>query len=571
MEKLIIYQAFTRLFGNKNNTNKPSGTIDENGSGKFNDFTENAFKAIKELGSTHVWYTGILNHATTTDYTSMNLPASPSEIVKGKAGSPYAIRDYYDVCPNLAEDVAHRMDEFEDLIKRTHDADLKVIIDFVPNHVSRDYKSLKKPNGIFSLGEHDNQAEAFSPKNNYYYLPGQLLHLPVDSDPIQHGQYYEFPAKVTGNDCFRANPSKDDWYETIKLNYGIDYLNGHATHFDPVPDTWYKMLEILQFWTQKGINGFRCDMAEMVPVEFWAWVIPQIRVLNKDIIFIAEVYNPGLYRDYIWIGKFDYLYDKVGLYDVLKGVSQGHLSATNISRCWQQVDDIKEHMLNFLENHDEQRIASEFFLGDPFKALPSLVMTTCLNPGPYMHYFAQDIGEAAKDKEGFSGYDGRTSIFDYWGVDSHQKWMNGGAFDGALLNVEQKRLRKLYTNILNFAKNEPCITSGQFYGLHWANKDNPMYNSDKVYAYLRYTDEEVLVFLYNFSDSEQIVKLYIPDDAMAMSGLKKLSHFKGEEINFKYGITEIEFAHKRFLRINHEIEAKDVLVYRIKKDHDPSE
>lgn len=565
MGKIIIYQAFTRLFGNKNNTNKPHGDIEENGCGKFNDFTSKAFAGIKELGTTHIWYTGVVNHATQTDYSKFGLPASPAEIVKGKAGSPYAIRDYYDVCPDLAESVPNRMTEFENLIKRTHDAGLKVIVDFVPNHVSRLYKSLTKPEGILGLGERDNQAEAFTPKNNFYYIPGQPLRLPHTSAPVQRGVYYEFPAKVSGNDSFTSNPDKNDWWETIKLNYGIDVQNGGTKHFDPTPDTWYKMLEIMEYWTNKGVDGFRCDMAEMVPVEFWEWVIPQIKALKPKLIFIAEVYNPDLYRSYIHQGKFDYLYDKVGLYDTLKAVSQGNDSATSITKCWQSVDDIKQHMLNFLENHDEQRIASEYFLNNPFAALPALVMSCCLHQGPYMHYFAQDLGEPAKDSEGFSGYDGRTSIFDYWGVQSHQNWMNDGEFDGGNLNDEQKRLHKLYVEVLNFSRIEKCITEGSFYGLQWANKDNPGYDSDKIYAFLRYTRTEAMLFLFNFSDEVKVVDLNIPDDALEMSGIRKLCHYKGEEISFNLGRTKIEFANKRFQRLKHEVEAHDVLIYKIRK------
>ncbi|MFC0875943.1 alpha-amylase family protein [Saccharicrinis sp. FJH2] len=565
MEKFIIYQAFTRLFGNKNNTNKPSGTIRENGCGKFNDFTSEAFNGIKELGTTHIWYTGILEHASKTGYPEFGIQASPAEIVKGQAGSPYAIRDYYDVCPDFAENIPERMKEFENLAQRTHEAGLKVIIDFVPNHVSRGYKSDSKPESVFCFGEHDNQSDAFNPNNNFYYIPGQLLRLPNIPDAYQPDVYSEFPAKVTGNDCFSANPGDHDWYETVKLNYGVDYLNGHAKHFSPIPNTWYKMLEVLTFWASKEIDGFRCDMAEMVPVEFWEWVIPEIKSRFPSVIFIAEVYNPQLYREYINKGKFDFLYDKVGLYDTLKGVLQGKQSATDITKCWQDIDDIKQHMLNFLENHDEQRIASDFFIKDPFTIIPALVISTCLNPGPYMHYFAQELGETAADAEGFSGFDGRTTIFDYWGVKSQQNWMNNGKFDGGQLTDEQKRLRQLYVDILNFARTEKCVSEGMFYGLQWANKDNPEYDSYSIYSFLRYTTEEVLIFICNFSDEIKVVNLEIPEDAKEMSGLKGLCHCKGEEISFNFGSTDIEFAQKRFLRINHEVEAKDVLIYRIRK------
>lgn len=74
--------------------------------------------------------------------------------------------------------------------------------------------------------------------------------------------YKEYPAKATGNNRFDAYPNINDWYETVKLNYGIDYQNGNTPHFNPIPDTWTKMLDILLFWAGKNIDGFRCDMAE---------------------------------------------------------------------------------------------------------------------------------------------------------------------------------------------------------------------------------------------------------------------------------------------------------------------
>ena len=412
-KKMVIYQVFTRLFGNRTWNNVNGGTLAQNGCGKMNDFTDRALKEIRQLGATHIWYTGIIAHATQTDYTAYGIPKNHPAVVKGKAGSPYAIRDYYDVDPDLATDVAHRMKEFEDLVKRSHRNKLEVIIDFVPNHVAREYHSIAAPEGVEDLGASDDKSVAFRPENNFYYIPGTQLAGGVDLWDAEQGAYVENPARATGNNRFDAYPNVNDWYETVKLNYGVDYVGNTGCHFSPIPDTWKKMRDILLFWASKGIDGFRCDMAEMVPCEFWGWAIPQVKEKFPELIFIAEVYNPAEYRNYIFNGKFDYLYDKVGLYDTLRGVVCGYTSATAITGCWQAVNDIQGHMLNFLENHDEQRIASDFFAGDARKALPALVVSACMNTNPMMVYFGQELGERGMDCEGFSGQDGRTTIFDY--------------------------------------------------------------------------------------------------------------------------------------------------------------
>lgn len=515
--KIHIYQLFTRLFGNKNSTNKYNGSIEENGCGKFNDITIKALEEIKSLGITHIWFTGIIEHASLTSYEDYNIKADHPDCVKGKAGSPYAIRDYYNVCPDLAVQVNNRMNEFEELLKRTRQVDLKAIIDFVPNHVSRSYKSTAKPEGVQNLGQNDDVSYSFLPRNNFYYLPGEKLKLPTSSSA---NPYVEMPAKVTGNDCFTATPSVNDWYETVKLNYGVDYLNGHTKHFNPIPDTWLKMTDILLFWAEKGIDGFRCDMAEMVPVEFWDYAIKRVKNEYPDILFVAEVYDPNQYRDYIYRGGFDLLYDKTGLYDTLRGIIEGHKWANDITNCWQQVDDIKQHMLCFLENHDEQRIASEFFASNAWRAIPALVVSCCREKSSYMQYFAQELGENAPDAEGFSGQDGRTSIFDYWGLKEHQKWMNNGAFDGKLLSEEQKNLRSTYKTILNLALKNETVNKGAFYDLQWFNRDNDNYNSRYVYSFFRYSEKEVLLFIVNFDNYEQHVKLNIPADALQLTGLQ---------------------------------------------------
>ena len=314
-DKMIIYQVFTRLFGNNRIPTRVNGSIHDNGCGKMADFTTKALNEIKKLGATHIWYTGIIEHATQTSYADSGITPDHPAVVKGKAGSPYAIKDYYDVDPDLATKVPNRKQEFQNLVNRTHKAGLKVIIDFVPNHVARQYHSDAKPQGVTDLGENDDTHLAFSPQNNFYYVPGTPLQGHIDLHQNAPTAYEEMPAKATGNDRFDAWPAQNDWYETVKLNYGVDYLGGRSCHFDPVPDTWVKMRDILLYWAATGIDGFRCDMAEMVPVAFWHWAIPQVKEAHPALIFIAEVYNPGEYRNYIHEGHFDYLYDKVGLYD----------------------------------------------------------------------------------------------------------------------------------------------------------------------------------------------------------------------------------------------------------------
>lgn len=517
-EKIIIYQVFTRLFGNGNPRCKTNGSLDENGCGKMADFTAKALGEIKRLGATHIWYTGIIEHATQTNYSRYGIRPDHPAVVKGKAGSPYAIKDYYDVDPDLATSIPDRMKEFENLVKRSHKAELKVIIDFVPNHVARQYGSDTKPAGVADLGEQDDVNLAFSPNNNFYYIPGTKLEGNIDLHRGAAEPYIEFPAKATGNDRFDAWPGINDWYETVKLNYGVDYMNGRSTHFDPIPDTWNKMLDILLFWASKGIDGFRCDMAEMVPVEFWGWVIPQVKAQYPNLIFIAEVYNPAEYRNYIFNGHFDYLYDKVGLYDTVRAVMCNQAAANTISYCWQSLEGIQSHMLNFLENHDEQRIASYFFAGDHRPGIPGMIVSAMMNTNPVMIYSGQELGEPGMDEEGFSGRDGRTTIFDYWSVESLRKWINDWKFDGAGLTHEQRELREKYARILNVAKSEQAITQGAFFDLMYANSRNPYFNSNSQYAFMRKYRNEVVLIVVNFDKSEQTVRVKIPSDAFLTLG-----------------------------------------------------
>ena len=518
-EKITIYQVLPRLYGNTTANNIPGGDIHENGCGKLGDFTPEVLKRIKDFGFTHIWYTGVLEHATQTDYTTYGIAKDHPAVVKGKAGSPYAIKDYYDICPDLASAPDKRMKEFEALVRRTHKAGLKMLIDFVPNHVARSYHSDAKPARVKDLGEDDDMAKGFSPQNNFYYLPGQMFSTEnFEENRAANVPYREYPAKVTGNNCFSPRPGRNDWYETVKLNYGVDFYAGGTAHFDPVPDTWDKMTAILLFWAKKGVDGFRCDMAEMVPAEFWAYAIAKVKEKYPNIIFVAEVYNPAEYRRYLQSG-FDYLYDKVGLYDTLRAVVRGEASASCITGQWQCVDDIRTHMLYFLENHDEQRIASDFFAGSGEKARPALAVSAFMGTNPLMIYAGQELGERGMDAEGFSGRDGRTTIFDYWHVDTLDRLCHG---DLLHCTPEQQALYAYYNNIVKLCNSEAALREGTFYDLQYANyvADNG-YNADRQYAFLRASGKEKMLIVANFADQDVHVGVRIPENAFAFMGLRE--------------------------------------------------
>ncbi|QHS57970.1 alpha-amylase [Mucilaginibacter sp. 14171R-50] len=520
-QKVVIYQLLSRLFGNKKTANIPYGTISQNGCGKFNDITGRALDGLKELHVNYVWYTGVLAHASLTDYSAYGIKVNDADVVKGRAGSPYAIRDYYDVDPDLAVNVKNRMKEFEALIKRTHAKNLKVLIDFVPNHVAREYHSYAKPDSVTDFGAGDDLTKSFSTKNDYYYLPGQHFLVPETKHKqsaisvLQDGKFNEDPAKVTGNNVFNAQPKIDDWYETIKLNYGVDYQNGEKKYFDPIPQVWLKMRDILNYWANKGVDGFRCDVAEMVPVEFWSWVIPQVKKTHPSLIFIGEAYNPAAYEQYLTVGKFDYLYDKVGLYDGLKRLIKNEPSADvkDIRQSLQdQTDHLGDHMLRFLENHDEERIASAGFAGRAELALPAMVVSATLSGGPVMLYFGQEVGEPGKGVEGFGGEDNRTTIFDYWGVPNHQQWMNNGAFDGKHLSAAGRTLRAYYKRLLNIATQSNAIVSGKVCEVPInSGADN------RMFAFIRYTAKQRLLIVANFDRAHTLdTAIEIPADILKL-------------------------------------------------------
>ena len=509
MEKVIVYQIFTRLFGNRNLSRKENGTIAENGCGKMADFTPQVLKDIQKMGISHVWYTGIIRHATQTDYTKYGIPRQHPAIVKGRAGSPYAITDYYDVDPDLAVDVKQRMKEFEQLVQRTHEAGLKVIIDFVPNHVARQYHSVCKPKKVKDLGETDDCMMGFDPQNNFYYCPGQRFDPYFDLYQGEREPYLEMPAKATGNDHFDNAPGKNDWYETVKLNYGVDYYAGRIGHFDPIPDTWLKMTDILLFWAKKGIDGFRCDMAEMVPAEFWKYATAVVKKKYKHIVFVGEVYNPYEYRHYLASG-FDWLYDKVGMYDTMRNVICGQAPTSAISHAWQQTDDIRDHMLYFLENHDEQRIASDFFAADARKGVPAMMASLLMQQNPFMLYAGEEYGERGMDREGFSGNDGRTTIFDYWSVDTLCRAASGQ------LTEQEKALHDIHVKTMHIARQEKTVAEGVFFDLMYVNS-----HLQRQYAFLRRAEGELLLVVANFDGSDVTINVNVPSHAFDFLTMKE--------------------------------------------------
>ena len=545
IKKDVVYQVFTRLFGNKNTTNKPWGTIEENGVGKFNDFTDKALNEIKDLGVTYVWYTGVPHHALVRDYTSIGISNDDPEVVKGRAGSPYAVKDYYNVNPDLAVNPANRLQEFEDLIARTHKAGLKVIIDIVPNHIARKYEGKSNPKGVRDFGADDDVSVEYKRDNNFYYIPNTRFEIPDTAKPLNgesnlliDGKFDENPAKWTGNGSRMAKPDRNDWYETVKVNYGIrpdgskdfpELPNGFDTksyqeHFDfwkdkDVPSSWTKFRDIALYWTAKGVDGFRYDMAEMVPVEFWSYMNSAIKMKNSDAFLLAEVYNPNEYRNYIRLGKMDYLYDKVETYDKLKEVIQGKSLPDGLSDIQNRMADIEHHMLHFLDNHDEQRLASDKFAGTAENGKPLMVVSTTISTAPTMVYFGQEVGEAGNEDGGF-GTHSRTSIFDYVGVPNHQRWMNEGKFDGGQLSEDEKDLRDFYKRLLNFSISSTALM-GKFQEIQNINRQSTDGFDSGIYAYTRWSDSQKLIVVTNFSWlSTSNFELKIPSDIIQKWNLK---------------------------------------------------
>ena len=523
MGKVIIYQMLPRLWGNIGGKNIKNGTLKDNGCGKFSSIDTISLEYLRSLGVSHVWYTGIIRHATAED--SDGCTPSSADWVKGRAGSPYSITDYYDVNPYLADEPENRMEEFHKLVERTHAAGLKVIIDFVPNHVARDYGRFAAahpaPTGMAALGESDDKSVHWKDSNDFFYYPGIPLAL-----PIQNQTYMEMPAMASGN-SYTSSPGVNDWYDTIKLNY----CDSHT-------ETWEKMYDIVNFWAGQGVDGFRCDMVELVPQAFFKWLISRIKKDRPNLLFVAEVYQKTLYSKYIREIGFDLLYDKSGIYDTLRAIVEKNAkdsgvpvedwqSAKRITWNWQSLGDLQPYMLNFLENHDEQRFASDFFGCDARNSYAALYTALYMNNAPFMLYAGEEVGERGMDNEGFSGRDGRTSIFDWWAPSSLTrlyKYIHG---EKKALTPEEETMLDTYRKALKFAAEDNAVSKGTFYDLCNCNYASDGFNPDRHFAFLRDFEDETLLIVCNFSKNDADMKISIPEHAfnwMKMPESEEFNH-----------------------------------------------
>ncbi len=554
-----IYELFVRLFGNNNNCRKPNGTLHENGCGKFNDITDRAIASIAEMGFTHIWLMGVIRHATTSSFDLPGFGSDKTDLMKGLAGSPYAIKDYFDVAPDLATNPADRLVEFSALVERIHNAGLHVLIDFVGNHVSRAYASQVRPD--LDFGAQDLCSTFFSTANNFFYLQpsangGPPLQLPTydrhtnrpisptckvtnDCDGLFEGETTF--GRVTGNNAVTWSPSLNDWYETVKLNYGYDFT-GRTTpdrHFPhsrnatlAVPDTWAKMDAVLAHWQALGVDGFRCDMAHMIPPEFWAWSIARARNRNPATFFMAEAYNDyfvvettapevlALGNRPLFYGLLHAGFNAVyghDTYRAIKNLYDGTSWANDIDATVGN-GFVSFNSVAYAENHDEIRLASQAGWGNIGMqvGIPASTVLFTLGRGPILFYNGQEVGEPALDAEGFSGADGRTSIFDYWSMPELSKWVNGGEFDEQLLSAPQRSLRQTYAHLLAVSADE-VFRTGDFFGLNLPNVANPAYgrlpgetaSGHWLYAFLRYSPSCARVYLVmaNFHRSHTFTSL----------------------------------------------------------------
>lgn len=537
----VVYQLFVRHFSNFTTGGEPWGSREQNGCGTFNAITDTALEQIASTGVTHLWLTGVLRHATRTPHEG--LPADPACIVKGIAGSPYAVTDYFDVDPDLAENVAARREEFAALVQRCRRWGMVPVIDFVPNHVSRNYRSTVRPESSF--GEHDDTWCFFARDNSFYYLEPHhsdtVMQLPDGAFAPEQGQ-----GRVTGNNVASWQPGAYDWYETVKLNYGSDYRHGsHAAEALPsllapeyaLPRTWQLMNEVLAYWQDMGVGGFRCDMAHMVPLPFWRWIIAHARLRDSSAFFMAEGYDDhlklieGPVHEALLAAGFNGVYDGVA-YESLRKIFEGGAWANDLDRLHRSESPLFNGGVRYIENHDEPRMASPLYWGAAGSRVIQSVMVAqyASSCGPVLVYNGQEFGERAEGPGGYGGDNGRTSIFDYTHLPHLQHWSNGGRYDGALMTQEERDLQSFTGQLLTLLQH-PALSKGGFYGLNWANRGTPAFgrkpgesvSGHSLYAFLRHyrKAKSTLLVVCNMNPDEAVcTHIHIPRNAREWAGKK---------------------------------------------------
>ncbi|MEG0427423.1 MAG: alpha-amylase family glycosyl hydrolase [Akkermansia sp.] len=529
--KPVIYQLFVRHFSNMMRGGVPWGSLQKNGCGRFNDITSDALNQLVKMGITHVWLTGVLRHATQTPHDGLN--EQPSSIVKGIEGSPYAIIDYYDVDPDLAYIPNFRMDEFRDLIERCRQVGLVPMIDFVPNHVSRAYHSTTHLENNF--GDHDDISQFFTWDNSFFYIQyGMGEGTPPFRLPHGIWKKEQFCAKVTGNNAVSWQPGEFDWYETVKLNYGYNFLSspdtcnqlpGFLSPLDSVPKTWRIMDDIIHFWQNYGVGGFRCDMAHMVPMPFWKWLNARARVRDPHLFMIAEAYDDSMKTTVgdpsvaLLDSGFNGVYDSQ-TYHLAHHLYEEDDWANDFDSLNTPTSPFFHHGVRFIENHDEPRICAPQYWGGVGRIIMPAIMTLLYtsSKGPILVYNGQEVGEEAKGPGGFGGDNGRTSIFDYTCLPRLQQWVDHGHFSDDKLPIEDKKLRTFHANLLCLMRH-PSIDHGEFYGLNWSNMDTPNYGREPketksghwVYSFLRhdYASQRTLLIVCNLSSTNSLDNLHI--------------------------------------------------------------
>ena len=324
-------------------------------------------------------------------------------------GSYYAVSDFRAINPNYGT-----MEDFEELVAKAHELDMKVILDWVPNHTGWDHPWIT---------EHP---------DFYTQVDGEIV------DPI--------------------NPDTGEswgWTDVADLNYDNDEMRK-------------TMISDMAFWVkEKGVDGFRCDVAHGVPVDFWEQAVKELRAIKgKDLFLLAEAEQPEL------AGLFNMSYGW-GFHHMLHKVLKGEEEFTAIE---ENVADFENRFgsnhypLMFTTNHDENSWAGTVFerYGDAHKAMA--VLTFTINGMPLI-YSGQEAG-----------------------LDKQLKFFTKDAIDW-----KDYPLQDFYTQLLQLKKDNPALWNGDFGG---ELKVMPTDEDSKVYTYLRQKEKNKVFVAINFSKNQ---------------------------------------------------------------------